>query len=55
MDAECWLKESTYADPMMCAIIHQKIDLSLGLLQDWKPYYRHVPVNIFEKIHYLFN
>ena len=33
--------------------IHQQIALNLGLLQDWKPYYRYVTVPLLENEHYL--
>ena len=41
-------REYTRRHNDVCGIIHRQIALDLGLLQDWKPYYRHVPVPVHE-------
>ena len=46
-----WINTRRHND--VCGIIHQQIALNLGLLQDWKPYYRYVPVQVLENEHYL--
>ena len=46
-------REYTRRHNDVCGIIQQQIALNLGLLQDWKPYYRYVLVPVLDSEHYL--